>query len=347
MTVEERTTPSGIHLVTISSPSGMSVELSNFGAGIVSLVVPDRHGHLADVVLGYRNPDDYMADGPCMGKTPGRFANRIAGGHLKIEGKEYALPINNGPNHLHGGPDGFQNKLWQTTLLPNGVRFTLESEAGEMGYPGKVKAEVEYTLDPTTSTLNIDYRATTDAPTVINLTNHTYWNLKGEEKGGALEHRLTLKASRYLPTDETLIPTGELAPVAETPMDFKEAKTIGRDIKQDFPALKYAKGYDASWVIDGWAPGKFQEKVAILEDPESGRRLEVGTDQPAAHLYSGNWLAGSPKSKNGREYADYDGIALEFQGYPDAPSQPAFPSQLLTPENPYHRRISFTLTTVE
>ena len=343
MTVEERF-EGDIRLITITNKHGMSVEVSNLGAGIVSCVVPDAEGRLADVALGYRNLRDYDHDGPCMGKTPGRYANRIAKGLFSLDGKEYHLAVNNGPNALHGGPEGFQNHLWDVELLPNGVRFTYTSADGEEGYPGEVKAQVEYTVEEDFNRLNIDLRATTTAPTVINLTNHTYWNLRGEDSGSALSHLMTMKASRYLPTDDTLIPTGEMAPVAGTPMDFTVAKELGKDIEQDHPALKYAKGYDASWVVDDWAPGKYQEAVVTLEEPHSGRKLEIGSTQPAAHVYTGNWLTGSPLSKNGKEYADYGGVAVEMQGMPDAPNHPEFPSQVLRPEETYHQIITFTFT---
>lgn len=346
MTVEEKRLPGGLSIVTLANTHGMTVELSNLGAGIVSCVVPDAEGCLADVALGYKNPEDYSHDGPCMGKTPGRYANRIAAGRFSIDGRDYQLAINNGPNALHGGPEGLQNRLWDVELLPNGVRFTYRSADGEEHYPGNLEAVVEYTLDADVNRLSISLRATTDAPTVVNLTNHSYWNLQGESTGTVLNHLMAMKCSRYLPTDDSLIPTGEMAPVAGTPMDFTSFKALGLHIKQDFPALRYAKGYDASWVIDDWKPGEFREAVVTIVDPVSGRRLEIGTSQPAAHVYTGNWLAGSPLSKSGREYHDYDGVAVEMQGMPDAPNHANFPSQLLRPGEEYHREISFTFSTV-
>lgn len=342
MTIEEKNLPNGQKIITLANSAGMVVELSNLGAGIVSCVVPDAAGHLEDVALGYRNPADYSHDGPCMGKIPGRYANRIARGHFSIGDKEYTLAINNGPNALHGGPEGFQNHLWDVELLSNGVRFTYKSPDGEEGYPGNLTATAEYTLDENGNRLCLDLRATTDAPTVINLTNHTYWNLRGENSGTAKKHTLQMKASRYLPTDESLIPSGELAPVSGTPMDFTTAKAIEQDLTADFPAINFAKGYDSSWVIDKKEPGEFIEAAVTLHDPESGRTLEIGTNQPAAHMYSGNWLKGSPLGKNGRDYEDYDGIAIEMQDFPDAPNQPEFPSTLLMPGETYHRQITFT-----
>lgn len=348
MTIEERkvSSPKGeISLVSLNNSHGMSVELSSLGGGIVSVVVPDRHGNLADVALGYANPADYLYDGPCAGKTPGRYANRIALGKFSIDEHHYQLAINNGPNALHGGPEGFQNQIWDTELLPNGVRFSYLSKDGEEGYPGSLKAIVEYTLEEDFNRLNVAFNAVTDKPTVVNLTNHTYWNLGGEDSGSVLAHKLQMLCSRYLPTNDTLIPMGELAPVLGTPMDFTQPRTLGCDIKADFPAINYAKGYDSGWVIDDWAPGKFVERAVILSDDTSGRVLEIGTDQPSAHIYTGNWLNGSPRSKSGRSYNDYDGVAIEMQGMPDAPNKPDFPSQLLRPGQEYHRRITFTFLT--
>lgn len=345
MTIEERQVNSqkgDIRLVTLTNSLGMTVELSSLGAGIVSVVVPDKAGNLADVALGYANPADYLYDGPCAGKTPGRYANRIALGKFSIDGNDYQLAVNNGPNALHGGPEGFQNQLWDVELLPAGVRFTYLSKDGEEGYPGNLRVAVEYTLEESRNRLGIALRAETDKPTVVNLTNHTYWNLDGEDAGPVLDHSMQMLCSRFLPGSDSLIPDGTMAAVAGTPMDFTNGHALGRDIKADFPALKYAKGYDSSWVIDNWQPGKYMDRVVVLRSANSGRVLEIGTDQPAAHVYTGNWLGGSPVSKSGRPYRDYDGVAVEMQGMPDAPNKPDFPSQLLRPGEQYRRRITFT-----
>lgn len=342
ITIEQQYMDGGIRLFTLSNECGMTLELSNLGAGIISCVVPDSAGTLADVALGYANPLDYLHDGPCMGKTPGRYANRIARGRFSIDGAEYYLRVNNGPNALHGGPDGFQNRIWQVEILPNGVRFSYVSGDFEELYPGRLTVSVEYTIEEKRNRINIDYRAFTTAPTVVNLTNHTYWNLRGENAGSVLSHLLSMKCRNYLPTDDTLIPTGSIDPVKDTPMDFTSPKEIGKDIEHDFPALRFAKGYDSSWVVDDWTPGKFTENVVTLHDPVSGRTLEIGSTQPAAHIYTGNWLSGSPLSKSGRSYADYDGVAIEMQGFPDAPNHPGFPSQLLRPNEEYHHIITFT-----
>ena len=326
-----------IHLI---NKSGASVMLTERGAGIVSIVVPDRNGVMGDVVLGYRNEESYLADGPCAGKIPGRFANRIDGGRFTLDGKEYQLVKNHPDYQLHGGPDGFSNRLWKASQISDTeVVLTLDSPDGDQGYPGNMHVEAIYTWGEDNS-LTLSIKATTDAPTILNLTNHTYWNLDGEDSGSILDHVLKLNASRWLATSEALIPTGELAPVEGTPMDFRTAKPIGRDIKADFPALKYGKGYDNCWVLDG-APGL--KLAAELSSAASGRRLEIWTDQPAAQVYTGNWLDGSPLSKSGRPYRDYDGVAIECQGFPDAPNHPDFPSCVLRPCETYSRTIIFKL----
>lgn len=345
-----------ISIVRIVNSRGAAVTLSALGAGILAVEVPDHAGRIANVALSYENPADYMADGPCMGKTPGRYANRIAAGHLEIDGRTYRLAINNGPNHLHGGPTGFQNHLWDTELLPNGVRFTLHSPDGDENYPAALTAVAEYRWSDDNE-LSIMLRATADAPTVANLTNHTYWNLDGADSGSALDHMLAIKASRWLPTDESLVPTGEMAPVAGTPMDFTVPKRVGRDIHEDFPALKYGKGYDNCWVLDrptetvtesdGGTVTRSRAMVrdaVVLTAARSGRSLHVDTDQPGVQVYSGNWLAGSPLNAKGRSYNDYDGIAIEAQGLPDAPNKPQFPSQRVDPEHPMTRNIAYRFT---
>lgn len=346
MTVTKRTAPSPkgeITLFRLTNASGASVELSSLGAGIVAVCVPDKEGKIENVALGYADPADYIADGPCMGKVPGRYANRIANGHLKVNGKTHRLAINNGPNALHGGPEGFQNQIWEAEEIPSGVRFTYRAKDGEEAYPGNLTAVAEYTWSED-NVLTLRLEAETDAPTVVNLTNHAYWNLDGADSGTALNHTMRLKASRYLPTDETLIPEGEPAPVAGTPMDFTSFKTLGQDIRKDFPALNYGKGYDACWVLDGWKPGEMIEEAAVVEAPSSGRVLTLSTDQPGVQVYTGCWLAGSPLNNSGRSYEDYDGVALEAQGFPDAPNRPDFPTQSLLPGERYSRLIRFAFS---
>lgn len=332
-----------ITLYTLTNAAGARVVLSSLGAGIVSVEVPDSEGKLENVALGYANPADYMADGPCAGKIPGRYANRIAGGKLRVDGKDYDLAVNNGPNALHGGPTGFQNRIWDSRVVGDSVVFYRTSPDGEESYPGTLEVEATYTWSDANQ-LSLELMATTDAPTVVNLTNHCYWNLEGENAGSVLDHKLYLAASRYLPTDSTLIPTGAMESVTGTPMDFTDAKAIGRDIKEKFAALEYGKGYDNCWVIDDYNAGVLKT-AAVLEAPKSGRVLEVATTQPAVQVYTGNWLAGCPLNPEGRSYNDYDGVAIECQGMPDAPHHADFPSQQLWPGEVYSQIIEFKFYT--
>ncbi|MDE6861110.1 MAG: galactose mutarotase [Duncaniella sp.] len=328
-----------ITLYTLTNASGAQVTLSSLGAGIVSVIVPDKNGDFADVVLGYKDPASYIYDGPCAGKVPGRFANRIALGHFTLDGKEYTLAINNGPNALHGGPEGFQNQIWDSVAKDDTVTFTYHAKDSEEGYPGNMTINAAYTWN-NDNELTLKLTATTDKKTVVNLTNHVYFNLDGENSGTVLNHEMRLAATRYLPTDTTQIPTGELAPVAGTPMDFTEFKAIGKDITADFEPLKIGKGYDHCWVIDGYEKGKLQS-VAQLRAPKSGRSLEVLTTQPGMQVYTGNWLAGCPESISGGNYEDYDGVAIECQGFPDAPNKNSFPTSELNPGEKYDETIIF------
>ena len=336
-----------ITLVRLVNDHGAAVTLSSLGAGIIAVEVPDRNGHIANVALSYENPADYMADPPTMGKTAGRYANRICNGRLIVDGKEYQLNVNCGPHHLHGGPQGFQNQIWNVETFSNGVRFTLHSPDRAENYPGNVDAAVEYRWNNACD-LSISFEATSDPPGVINLTNHTYWNLDGADAGNALHHLLKMKASRWLTTDDTLAPTGQLQSVADTPMDFLDFHAVGERIQADFPALKYGKGYDNCWAIDGALEAALEGKTHLVEDAvimksgKSGRELHISTDQPGVQVYSGNWLAGSPKNVSGTSYADYDGIAIEAQGFPDAPNIPSFPSQRIDPSTPYRRTIVYS-----
>ena len=332
-------TPEGkaIYKYTMTNASGASAVVSNIGAAIVAVNVPDRDGKLGDVVLGYGKPESYIADGPCAGKVPGRYANRIAGGRFSLDGKEYTLPVNNGPNHLHGGPGGFQNQVWESRKHKGGVEFKYVSADGEMGYPGRMVVVARYEWSEENE-LRLTFSARTDAPTVVNLTNHVYFNLNG--RGSALQHVLKLNCSEYLPTDETLIPLGASEPVAGTPMDFLNPKTLGRDIRKDFPALNYGKGYDACFLIDGYRKGQIQE-AAELWSKRSGRSVKVFTTQPGLQVYTGNWLEGCPAGKRGRIYHDYDAVALECQHYPDSPNRPDYPTTVLKPGKVFHEAIIF------
>ncbi len=326
-----------VYKYTITNESGASVVLSSIGAGIVAVNVPDRNGKLSDVVLGYGKAESYFADGPCAGKCPGRFANRIAKGKFTLDGVEYSLPINNGPNHLHGGPEGCQNKVWESRKHKGGVEFMYFFEDGEMGYPGNVKVIARYEWSDNNE-LRLTFTARTDKKTVVNFTNHAYFNLDGG--GSVLRHTLALNATEYLPTDSTLIPTGIPEVVAGTPMDFRKPKTLGKDIKKDFPALRYGKGYDACWCIDNYMPSQIQE-AAELYSKKSGRVLKVYTTQPGVQVYTGNWIEGCPAGKRGRIYHDYCAVALECQHFPDSPNRPDFPSTVLKPGKVFKEAIIF------
>lgn len=328
---------------TLENSRRERVKLSSLGAGILAVEVPDRMGEIQNVALSYDNRASYYNDGPCMGKVPGRYANRIAKGKFSLDGKEYQLAINNGPNALHGGPTGFQNRLWRGEIIPGGVRFRYTSADGEEGYPGELSVTADYTWSDR-SELKLRLSATTTAPTVVNLTNHTYWNLDGADAGSILDHRMRIKANHWLPTDDTLIPLGFMSDVKETPMDFLRMKRIGQDIEKDFNALKYGKGYDNCWVLDK-ENGEFVEEAVILHSDRSGRTLKVSTDQPGVQIYTGNWLDGSPKNVSGVSYKDYEGVAIEAQGFPDAPNNPSFPSQRLNPGELYERNICFSFST--
>lgn len=346
MKITKKTFPSPKGEITwyeLTNAQGASVVLSTMGAGIVEVRVPDRNGKIENVALSYENAADYIADGPCLGKCPGRYANRIAKGHLEVDGKEYHLAINNGPNALHGGPEGFQNQNWAAEEVADGVKFTYNAKDGEENYPGNLTVTATYHWSDSNK-LELDFHAESDAATVVNMTNHAYWNLDGADAGSIFNHEMKLKATNWLPTDETQIPTGEIAAVAATPMDFTEFKKIGKDIKADFEALKIGKGYDHCWVIDGWKPGIMVENAVELKAENSGRKLTVSSDQPGVQVYTGNWLAGCPKNKSGRSYEDYEGVAIEMQGFPDAPNKAEFPSQLLKAGESYDRKIIFAFS---
>ena len=335
-------TPEGdaIILYEITNESGASVRLTNVGAAVVGINVPDRSGNLADVVLGYPTAEDYLTgDTSCMGKTPGRFANRIARGKFTLDGTEYRLPVNNGPNHLHGGPKGFSSRIWEGRVEGDRVIFALDSEEGDEGYPAALYTEVVYDWSDD-NCLDITLLAQSNGTTIINLTNHTYFNLAGESSGSVLDHLLMLNASEWLPTDITQIPTGEIASVEGTPMDFRSAKPLGEDIEADFDALRIGAGYDHCWVVDGYQEPQMR-LVAVLSESGSGRTLEVSSDQPGVQVYTGNFLGGSPKGKGGRGYEDRDGVAIECQAFPDSPNKPHFPSTTLHAGERYERHIQF------
>jgi len=333
-----------IYKYTLTNKSGAGVTLCSIGAGILSVIVPDKDGKMADVALGYADSESYFGDGPCLCKCPGRFANRIALGRFTLDGKEYNLPVNCGPNHLHGGPEGFQSRVWDSRIEGDAVEFMYFSEDGEQGYPGNMKVVAHYEWSETNE-LKLTFTAECDAPTFVNLTNHIYFNLNGEGNGNILDHMLQLNCSEYLPTDETQIPLGDSQPVAGTPMDFVNAKPIGRDIRSDFDAIRIGNGYDHCWVIDGAGEGQLQT-AATLWSEKSGRKVEILTTQPGVQVYTANWMEGCPAGKNGHTYHNNDGVAIECQHFPDSPNKPEYPNTLLKPGETYQEAIIFAFGTV-
>ncbi|CAM5713343.1 aldose epimerase family protein [Streptomyces fumanus] len=316
---------------------GTRMKVLSYGGVVQSLEIPDRRGRYANVSLGFDNLDDYVARSPHFGALIGRYGNRIAKGRFTLDGTTYQLSVNDGENSLHGGALGFDYRVWDVEPFTKGsdVGLVLRyvSVDGEMGYPGTLKTKVTYTLTRS-GDWRIDYEATTDKATVVNLTSHVYWNLAGEGSGTIEDHELSIAASRFTPTDAGLIPTGELARVGGTPFDFRRAKPIGRDIRDGHPQLVTAKGFDHNWVLDKGITAR-PEQIATLRDPSSGRSLRIATDQPGLQFYSGNFLDGTLTGTGGRLYRQGDALCLETQHFPDSPNQPSFPSTVLRPGEVY------------
>ncbi len=313
----------------LDNGKGVTAALSSYGATVISLRMPDRDGSSAEITLGFDDLRGYLGDHPYFGVTVGRFANRIAGGEFTLQGRRYCLYKNDGENHLHGGQKGFDKKLWHGIPFQEngsvGVRFSLVSHHLEEGYPGNLQVTTAFTLTDENQ-LIIEYNAITDKPTPINLTNHTYWNLRGDGTGPVYDHELTLYADHYLPVDNRLIPTGELAPVAGTPFDFRERKKIGKDIKT-------ANGYDHCFVINQNGTDS-PMPAARLRHPESGRTMTVFATQPGIQLYTGNFLDGIA-GRDGKTYEKHGALCLETEGFPDAVNQTKFPSAVLEPGKRY------------
>ena len=322
-----------VNLFTLTNKSGMKVTLSSYGATVIDLLAPDRSGKMADISLGFDSFAPYQTQSPYFGAIVGRYGNRIAKGRFTLDGATYQLATNNDPNHLHGGIKGFDKRIWKGTNLPSSepsVRFTLRSTDGEEGYPGNLGVAVTYTLT-NQNELRISYEATTDKPTVINLTNHTYFNLAGAGNGNILGHQLKINASRFTPVDATLIPTGELKKVEETVMDFRKPTAIGARIKE---VGGKPIGYDHNYVLD-WSLHFGLALAAEVYEPVCGRLMKVYTDQPGIQFYSGNFLDGTITGKGGKVYDQYTGFCLETQHFPESPNKPDFPSSVLRPGKTY------------
>jgi len=326
-----------VDLYVLRNVNGMETKITNFGGIVVSLTAPDRNGAFADVALGFNDLESYLTkNNPYFGALIGRYGNRIGKGRFKLNGVEYKLAVNNGENHLHGGIKGFDKVIWTGREMKTkdgpAVVLTYVSKDGEEGYPGNLRVRVVYTLT-NKNELKIDYSATTDKATVLNLTHHSYFNFHGEGNGDILDHRVTINANRFVPTDAGSIPTGELRRVMGTPFDFLKATAIGARINDDEEQLKLGNGYDHTWVING-RPGTLR-LAATASEPKSGRRMEVWTTEPGMQFYTGNFLDGTLTGKTGKPYPRRSGFCFETQHYPDSPNKPAFPSTTLRPGATY------------
>ncbi|CAM5508742.1 aldose epimerase family protein [Streptomyces griseomycini] len=316
---------------------GTRMKVLSYGGIVQSLEVPDRRGRYANVSLGFDTLEEYVASSPYFGALIGRYGNRIDKGRFTLDGTAYQLSVNDGENSLHGGAQGFDKRVWDVEPFTRGSDVGLHlhhtSVDGEMGYPGTLRTKVTYTLTRD-GDWRIDYEATTDRATVVNLTSHVYWNLAGESSGSIHDHELSIAASRYTPVDSGLIPTGELAKVAGTPFDFRRAKPIGRDIRTAHQQVLYGQGFDHNWALDKGVTAR-PEHAATLRDPSSGRTLRIATNEPGLQFYSGNFLDGTLVGTGGRVYRQGDGLCLETQHFPDSPNQPSFPSTVLRPGETY------------
>jgi aldose 1-epimerase len=335
-----------IQLYTLTNAAGMKVQITNYGGIIKSLTVPDRNGVFADVVLGYDRLDQYVKSNPFFGALIGRYGNRIAAGKFSLNGETYTLAVNNGVNHLHGGIKGFDKVVWdaktEQTEQAVSLKLSYLSKDGEEGYPGNLHVQVTYSLT-NDNELQISYQATTDKPTVCNLTNHSYFNLKDGGASPILDHVLQIDADRYTPVDATLIPTGDLVPVEGTPFDFRQPTAIGARINDDNEQLKNGGGYDHNFVLNS-KMGELRLAVTVTE-PTMGRVMQVYTTEPGVQFYSGNFLDGSITGKKGIVYQKRSGLCLETQHFPDSPNQPDFPTTTLNPGETYQSKTVYKFST--
>jgi len=327
-----------VDVYTLANAKGVEARIINYGGIIVSLKTPDKSGNSADIVLGFDSMDGYLAKPPYFGAIVGRYANRIANARFTLDGKEYKLAANNGKNALHGGERGFDKVLWNARGGGNRLELEYVSKDGEEGYPGTLTAKVVYTLTDDNE-LRMDYSATTDKPTVVNLTNHSYFNLAGQGEGDILKHVMMINADKFTPIDEGLIPTGELKNVEGTPFDFRKPTPIGARIDQNDQQLKFGQGYDHNWALNRAASGL--TLAARVTSPESGRVLEVLTDQPGIQFYTGNFLDGTITGKGGKKYPRRSAFCLETQHFPDSPNKPNFPTVVLRPGETYQTTTIF------
>lgn len=336
-----------VALYTLKNKNGVEAAVITYGAVVQALKIPDRKGQSADVTLGFDTLAGYLKENPYFGAIVGRYGNRIAKGRFKLGGAEYKLAVNNGENHLHGGLRGFDKYVWDAQDKSAGddaiVELSLVSPDGDEGYPGRLSVKVTYTLTDRNE-LRIDYAAETDKETVVNLTNHTYFNLKGQGEGDILDHAMQINADNYTPVDRGLIPTGVIAPVAGTPFDFRNLTMIGARIDDDNEQLKFGGGYDHNWVLNG-TEGEMRHTAKAVEQ-KSGRVLEVLTTEPGVQFYTGNFLDGTLTGKGGKVYPKRSGFCLETQHFPDSPNQPKFPSVTVTPGKPYRTSTLWRFATV-
>ena len=331
-----------VYLYTLTNKDGNVLKISTFGARIVWVEVPDRSGKKDNVTFGFDTFEGMIKGDPYFGATVGRYANRIAKGKFTLDGKEYTLPLNNGPNSLHGGPGGWHSAVWDAEIIKDSqfpaVKFTLKSPDMEEGYPGNMNVETLYTWTDNNEII-MDYALTTDSRTVFNITNHAYFNLSGAGNGDILNHEVVIKASKFVAVDSTLIPTGELRPVAGTPFDFTSPRKVGERINEDYDQLILGKGYDHTFVLDN-----VEDVDATVYDQSTGRTMEMITDQPGVQFYTGNFLNGSRIGYGGKPYINRSGLCLETGHFPDSPNHPDFPSAVLNPGETFVSRTIYRFT---